>query len=188
MKLRYAMALLPFALAACDEQAMQDIRMPWDKPEVAASAAPVDPMSTPLVAPSVSPNDVPIEVEGERKQVATAEAATLNASSFVARGNEPFWRVDVVGGTAKYQTPENQSGTNVAVKRIVYQQGVEYIGERGGASFSLNIRNVACTDSMSGEKFPMTAVLRNGSKRVQGCAAPAEAAAPAAPAAAASQS
>ena len=43
MKLRYAMALLPFALAACDEQAMQDIRMPWDKPEVAAPAAPVDP-------------------------------------------------------------------------------------------------------------------------------------------------
>lgn len=182
MKLRYAMALLPLGLAACDEQAMQDMRMPWDKPAETAPAAPVDPMSTPLVAPSVSPNDVPIEVEGERKQVATAESNTLNTASFVARGNEPFWRVDVANGTAKYQTPENQSGSNVAVKRIVYQQGVEYIGERGGASFSLNIRNVACTDSMSGEKFPMTAVLRNGSKRMQGCASPAEAAAAATPA------
>lgn len=181
MKLRYAMLLLPLGLAACDEQAMQDIRMPWDKPaETAPAPAPVDPMSTPLVAPSVSPNVVPVEVEGERKQVATAEAATLNAAGFIARGNEPFWRVDVAGGTAKYQTPDNQKGTNIAVSRIVYQQGVEYIGERGGASFSLNIRNVACTDSMSGEKFPMTAVLRHGSKRMQGCAAPAEAAAPAA--------
>lgn len=188
MKLRYAMALLPLGLAACDEQAMQDVRMPWDKPEAEAPAAPVDPMSTPLVAPSVSPNDVPIEVEGERKQVATAERATLDTTSYMARGNEPFWRVDVAGDTAKYQTPENQAGTNIAVRRIVYQQGVEYIGERGGASFSLNIRNVACTDSMSGEKFPMTAVLRNGSTRVQGCAAPADAAAPAPAAAAASQS
>ncbi len=177
MKLRYAVALLPLGLAACDEQAMQDIRMPWDKPEVAAPAAPVDPMKTPLVTPSVSPNDVPIEVEGEHKQVATAESKTLNAVGFTARGNEPFWRVDVSGETAKYQTPDNQSGTKVAVRRIVYQQGVEFIGERGGASFSLNIRNVACTDTMSGEKFPMTAVLRDGSKRLQGCASPAEAAA-----------
>ena len=141
MKLRYAMAFLPLGLAACDEQAMQDIRMPWDKPEEVVPAAPVDPMSTPLVAPAVSPNDVPVEVEGERAQVATAEARTLNATAFVARGNEPFWRVDVAGGTAKYQTPENQSGSNVAVNRIVYRQGVEYIGEWGGAAFSLNIRH-----------------------------------------------
>ena len=82
----------------------------------------------------------------------------------------------MAGSTAKYQTPENQSGSNVAVKRIVYRQGVEYIGEWGGAAFSLNIRSVECTDSMSGEKFPMTAALRVGSKRMQGCAAPAEAA------------
>ncbi|TKW68628.1 MAG: hypothetical protein DI616_01130 [Paracoccus denitrificans] len=177
MKLRYAVALLPLGLAACDEQAMQDIRMPWDQPEAEAPATPVDPMSQPLVAPSVSPNEVPIEVEGERKQVATAESKTLNAAGFVARGNEPFWRVDVSGTTAKFITPENQAGTNVTVRRIVYQQGVEYIGERGGASFSLNIRNVACTDSMSGEKFPMTAVIRNGSLRGQGCASPIEAAA-----------
>ena len=178
MKLRYAVALLPLGLAACDQQALQDFRMPWDQPEeVEPAPAPADPMQTPLVAPSVSPNDVPVEVEGERAQVATAEARTLNATGFMARGNEPFWRVDVAGGTANYKTPENQSGTNISVNRIVYRQGVEYIGEQGGSAFSLNIRSVECTDSMSGETFPMTAMLRVGSRREQGCAMPAEAAA-----------
>ena len=173
MKLRFAMALLPLALAACDEQA-GEFRMPWDKPEPVPEL-PADPMQMPLATPSVSPSEVPVEIEGERSRVATAEASTMNAAGFIARGNEPFWRVDVMGGTAKYQTPENQSGRNVAVNRIVYRQGVEYIGELGGGLFSLNIRAVECTDTMSGEKFPMTAYLRAGSKQARGCATPAEA-------------
>lgn len=190
MKLRYALALLPLTLAACDEQAMQDLRMPWDKPLDAAPAAvpaePVDPMQTPLVDPEVSPTQVPIEVEGEHSAVATAEATTLNTLAFTARGNEPFWRVDVANGTARYRTPENQSGRNIAVNRIVYRQGVEYIGELNGGPFSLNIRNVRCADSMADRTYPMTALLRVGSTRMQGCAGPAEPLAtdPAAPAAA----
>ncbi|MDO5640912.1 MAG: hypothetical protein Q4G26_00790 [Paracoccus sp. (in: a-proteobacteria)] len=177
MKLRYALVLLPLALAACDEQARQDFRLPWEKPapEAAAPEPPVDPMSRPLVAPEVSPNQVPIEIDGPRTRVATAESRTLNAAGFVARGNEPFWTVEVAGSGARYITPENPNGSTVAVRRIVYQQGVEYIGERGGAPFSINIRAVECTDSMSGEKFPMTALLRMGSRRLQGCASPGEA-------------
>lgn len=179
MKLRLALALLPLALAACDEQAMQDLRMPWDKPldaTPAATAPPADPMATPLVDPAVSPRDVPIEAAGEQKAVATAESETLNTAAFAARGNEPFWRVDVSGSTAKYQTPENQSGRNIAVNRLVYAGGVEYIGVLDGKPFSLNISGKDCVDTMSGEKFPMTAALRIGSRHVNGCASPAEAA------------
>ncbi|WBU57151.1 COG3650 family protein [Paracoccus sediminicola] len=183
MKLRFALALLPLALAACDEQAMQDLRMPWDQPldatpdpQAEAEAEPVDPMQRPFNAPEVSPTQVPIEVEGNRSAVATAESQTLNTAAFFARGNEPFWRVDVANGTAKYATPENQSGRNIAVNRLVYRQGVEYVGELNGGPFSLNIRSVNCTDTMSGEAFPMTATLRVGARRLQGCAGPAQAA------------
>ena len=191
MKLRFALVLLPLALAACDEQAMKDLRMPWDKPLDAAPAAttpPVDPMKTPLVDPAVSPRDVPIEAAGDQKAVATAESETLNTAAFTARGNEPFWRIDVSGNTAKYQTPENQKGRNIAVNRIVYASGVEYIGVLDGAPFSLNISGKDCVDDMSGEKFPMSAALRIGSRHHNGCASPAEAAAPAAPASAAADS
>ncbi|NHF74719.1 COG3650 family protein [Paracoccus xiamenensis] len=177
MKFRLALVLLPLALAACDEQAMKDLRMPWDKPlEATPPATPVDPMSTPLVDPAVSPRDVPIETAGEQKAVATAESETLNTAAFVARGNEPFWRIDVSGNTAKYQTPENQSGRNISVNRLVYASGVEYIGVLDGVPFSLNITGKDCVDDMSGEKFPMTASLRIGSRNNNGCAAPATAA------------
>jgi uncharacterized membrane protein len=178
MKLRLALVLLPLALAACDEQAMKDLRMPWDKPLDATPAAttpPVDPMKTPLVAPAVSPRDVPIEAAGDQKAVSTAEAETLNVAAFTARGNEPFWRIDVSGSTAKYQTPENQKGRNVAVNRLVYAAGVEYIGVLDGVPFSLNINGKDCVDDMSGEKFPMSASLRIGSRTTKGCASPAEA-------------
>ena len=42
MRLRLIILAAPLALAACDDQAMKDFRMPWDKPEpvVAAPAAP----------------------------------------------------------------------------------------------------------------------------------------------------
>ena len=117
-----------------------------------------------------------IEAAGEQKAVSTAEAETLNTAAFVARGNEPFWRVDVSGSTAKYQTPENQKGRNVAVNRLVYAAGVEYIGVLDGVPFSLNINGKDCVDDMSGEKFPMSASLRIGSRTTKGCASPAEAA------------
>ena len=41
MTLRFALLALPLALAACDSQAMQNmqnLRMPWDKPEPVAAA------------------------------------------------------------------------------------------------------------------------------------------------------
>ncbi len=187
MKLRLALVLLPLALAACDEQAMKDLRMPWDKPldatPAAAATPPADPMKTPLVAPAVSPKDVPIEAAGEQKAVSTAEAETLNVTAFVARGNEPFWRIDVSGNTAKYQTPDNQKGRNIAVNRLVYASGVEYIGVLDGVPFSLNINGKDYVDDMSGEKFPMSAALRIGARHSNGCASPAGAAAAAAPAA-----
>ncbi len=186
MKLRLALLLLPFALAACDEQAMNDLRMPWDKPlEATPPVEAVDPMQIPLQAPAVSPREVPVEVEGERKLAPNAESETLNTTSFTARGNEPFWRIDIAGNTAKYQTPENQSGRNIAVRRIVYANGVEYIGTLNGQPFSVNINGRDCVDTMSGETFPMSASLRIGSRRNNGCAAPGDVAAASAAASAA---
>lgn len=185
MKFRLAIALLPLALAACDEQAMQDIRLPWDRPldatpatgDAAAAAEAAPAADAPLVAPAVSPTDVPIEAEGTRTRVATAKSETLNTMAFTARGNEPFWRVDIANGVAQYKTPENQSGRNIPVNRIVYRYGVEYIGVLNGQPFSVKINSSDCADTMSGERFPMTASLRAGATRANGCAGPAEPAA-----------
>lgn len=126
-------------------------------------------------APAVSPLEQPIETGGGSRPVSTAERVTYNTQAFTARGNEPFWSVDVAGSTAIYKTPENQRGQAIRVERLTFAKGVEYIGVRGGLPFALNIRGTECRDSMSGERFPMTAVLTTGGKREEGCAGPASA-------------
>lgn len=178
MKLRLAViALTPLALAACDDLTT----MLGDKPE--AEVQPEKPAGPPQ-PPAVSPLQQPIEIAGGAQTAApTAESRTLNTQAFAARGNEPFWAVDVAGNTALYKTPENQSGRKVQVNRLTFAAGVEYVGVLGGQAFALTIRGGECADTMSGEKFPMTATLKVGGRTNTGCAAPAApAAAPAAPA------
>lgn len=176
MMRRLALVLLPLTLAACDEQAIKDFRLPWDKPE---QTEPVDPAQPPQ-PPAVSPLDVPIETPGSATQpVSTAERLTLGTADFAAIGTEPFWNVTVRGNRAVYTTPENQKGRAVTVKRITYARGVEFAGDLDGGVFWLNIRPGKCSDGMSDKTYPMTASLRVRGKTVQGCAEPAPAVQPA---------
>ncbi|MBC9246945.1 hypothetical protein H4P12_09490 [Paracoccus sp. 11-3] len=125
--------------------------------------------------PAVSPLEQPIETGAGTRPVSTAERVTYNTAAFSARGNEPFWAVDVAGNTAMYKTPENQRGSAVRVDRITFAEGVEFIGVRSGRPFALNIRSKQCRDSMSGDRFPMTAVLTTAGRQQTGCAGPATA-------------
>lgn len=125
--------------------------------------------------PAVSPLEQPIETGAGMRPVSTAERVTYNTAAFSARGNEPFWAVDVAGNTAIYKTPDNQRGSAVRVDRITFAEGVEFIGVRGGRPFVLNVRGKECSDSMSGDRFPMTAVLTTAGRQQTGCAGPATA-------------
>ncbi len=175
MKFRLILAFIPLALAACDENAMAGLNLPFGQKQPEVAAPPVPPANP--QAPSVSPLQQPIEIAGaETRQVSTAELQTMNTAAFTASGNEPFWRVDVADGKALYRTPDNQKGRVIAVRRIIYAGGVEYIGEYNARPFALNIHTRQCEDSMSGEKFPMVATLGISGKRNSGCARPAEAA------------
>lgn len=166
------LALLLTPLAACDEAAMADFKQSLGgKAEEAQPEDPAKPRP-----PAVSPLEVPIETAATAPTpVSTANAETLHTQAFIARGNEPFWSVEASGDTAIYKTPENQSGRQVKVNRLFFAQGVEYVGTMDGLVFKLTVRGNDCVDSMSGEKFPMTASLTVRGKTNQGCAAPAEA-------------
>ncbi len=153
-------ALLTLPLAACDGTGLPGLGGDQQPPVAEGHKGP----------PGVSPLDQPIETGGEVRAVATADAATHGTAAFSARGNEPFWAVDVAGTTAIYKTPDNQRGRAVLVNRLTFAQGVEYVGVLNGRPFTLNIRGAACQDSMSGEKFPMTARLTTGGRTSTGCA------------------
>lgn len=172
MMRRLAVLLLPLSLAACDEQAMQDFRLPWDRP---AQTEPVeiDPTQPPQ-PPAVSPLEVPVEVPGGRTApVSTAERLTMGTADFAAVGTEPFWNVTVRGTNAVYTTPENQRGRSLTVRRITYARGVEFAADLDGRVFWLNIRPGQCSDGMSDKRYPMTATLRVRGQTLQGCAEPA---------------
>lgn len=165
-----ALALLPLALAACDEAALRS-GLGMEPAEEAQPEGPKGP-------PAVSPLEQAIEVQGGAQvPVPTAQAETYNTQAFVARGNEPFWSIEASGDRVIYKTPENQAGRTINVRRLVFANGVEFVGTLNGSVFALTVRGTDCVDDMSGEKFPMTAVLKIGNRMNSGCAAPATTAA-----------
>lgn len=156
-------ALMTLPLAACDGANLPGLG--GAEPQVQGHKGP----------PGVSPLEQPIETGAEAKPVSTAEAATYNTAAFSARGNEPFWAVDVAGSTAIYKTPDNQKGRAIRVNRLVFAQGVEYVGVHAGRPFVLNVRATECQDSMSGQDFPFTARLTVSGSTEAGCASAATA-------------
>lgn len=156
-------ALMTLPLAACDGASLPGLGSA--EPQVQGHKGP----------PGVSPLEQPIETGAEVRPVSTAEAATYNTAAFSARGNEPFWAVDVAGSTAIYKTPDNQKGRPIRVNRLAFAQGVEYVGVHAGRPFVLNVRAAGCQDSVSGQDLPFTARLTVSGRSETGCAGPATA-------------
>lgn len=91
---------------------------------------------------------------------------------FDAYGNEPFWHARVDGNILRYTTPENLDGTETTVQREDMIGGVIFRGELDGHPIRFSITNLQCTDSMSGEKFPYSAVREWENSFHPGCAKP----------------
>ena len=162
----FPLLILPLALAACDEAAMKDFRLPWEKEAAAEVPAVTGP-------PAVSPLENPIEVaDAPRVAVATAEARTLNETAFVVEGPGHAWRVEVAGDKARYLRPGAREAA-VTVRRLVYARGVEYVGRLGEAPFALTVLGDPCQIDGMERAWPLTARLKAGGRTVEGCAAPA---------------
>ena len=91
-----------------------------------------------------------------------------------ARGNEPFWRVDVDGSTATLRTPE-------AIEGIQYFGGAwtrpadgqwrfEATRAEPAGSLALELTEGRCADSMSGARYPYRAAVTVDGQRMDGCA------------------
>lgn len=168
-------ALMTLPLAACDSAAMTDLRRNVGlEPAETTPAEPAGPRP-----PAVSPLEQPIETGDAAQPVSTAEPLTYNAAAFVAGGNAPDWNVQVAGDTATYRTAENTTGRQVQVNRIVFASGVEYIGVLDGRPFVLNMRAERCQDSVTRERYALTARLTVSGQPYGGCAMTAQPAAPA---------
>lgn len=114
----------------------------------------------PAPAPVSQGEAPPMLTPGTREPIAT----------FTARGNEPFWSVQVEGDTLTYTTPELQPGKVLQAQRQALAKGVTFRGQDAGSDFTLDIQTTPCEDTMSGEPFEFTATFKYGDKTVTGCA------------------
>ena len=106
----------------------------------------------------------------DRDAGAGAGEDPAGAARFRARGNEPFWAIDVEGDTLHYVTPDMPDGRTLRAQRMPHAKGVAFSGADEGRPFNLDLTRTACTDSMSGQAFEFTATWDYDGRRMEGCA------------------
>jgi uncharacterized membrane protein len=92
-----------------------------------------------------------------------------------ARGNEPFWAVDVGGERAVFRSPEFLEGVHYPEGSwVAGPTGWRFAAVRpaadGVAELTLWVEEGRCVDSMSGAWYPFRAEARHGGFRLTGCA------------------
>ncbi len=118
----------------------------------------------------VQPATAPDAADAMEAATPPATDDALAGDRFRARGNEPFWAIDVEDDVLHFVTPEMPEGRTLQGERIAHVQGVAFSGEDEGRPFNLDITHTACTDSMSGEAFEFTATWDYAGQRMHGCA------------------
>lgn len=122
-------------------------------------------------------SDATVSPETNDTNVATATAPATNAETentgfaYVAQGNEPDWSINVqANNILVFSTPDNSDGIKLNAERSAYAKGVEYTGNHEGKQFHLNLKGDQCEDTMSGQKYDMTAVFEFNGVKYSGCA------------------
>lgn len=147
MLLRPLLALLAFALAACD----------GPPGETTAGADPTAVSSAHGAAPGNSADTAPYAGIGPEETVHFT-------------GTEPFWDGEAVGSTLTYSTPEDIDGTTIEVERFAGRNGVSLSGQLDGAPLDLAITPAECSDGMSDRRYPFVVTLQVRGEQRQGCA------------------
>jgi putative lipoprotein len=88
-----------------------------------------------------------------------------------ARGNEPFWSVEVVDGKLIWRQPEEPKELVIEALESSDAEGtVGYSGEAQGHTLELFVEAQSCRDSMSGAYFAYSARATFDGKSLKGCA------------------
>lgn len=88
--------------------------------------------------------------------------------SFTAFGIKSAWRATVNDKQIFLEGDEVREA-ELPVERLAYAKGVEFNGQDGATTFTLNIRTGQCIDQ-NGRKNPFSATLFYGEKILKGCA------------------
>jgi heat shock protein HslJ/uncharacterized lipoprotein YbaY len=84
-----------------------------------------------------------------------------------ARGNEPFWRLDLTETEFSLQTPDGALRETRVPQASAVAEGVRFVLE---PDLGLTVERRLCRDTMTGMPHPMTAKLAAGGEVLSGCA------------------
>lgn len=99
--------------------------------------------------------------------VAAAEGITL-AMPYRARGNEPFWALEIRADSMIFTTPERVIGTALPPSEIL-AGGVRYSAAAAGQPFVATVGDAPCADGMSGMPYPHTVSVMVQGTEYRGC-------------------
>ena len=99
------------------------------------------------------------------------EDARRRGVDFRAVGNEPGWHVEVVEGERLLYVGGYGAERQLlpSPEREQRDEAVVYRAGEGDAMIEVKAGDVACTDSMSGDSFPVTVDLSVGGRHLRGC-------------------
>lgn len=98
-------------------------------------------------------------------------AATVPAYRVLARGNEPFWSVEINSDQLLLREAGVPAATRLSVQETQDAEGsVTYRGAGDNKTLEITVTNSPCNDSMSGEYFAYAADLKLDGRTLRGCA------------------
>jgi uncharacterized membrane protein len=86
-----------------------------------------------------------------------------------ARGNEPFWSLEVVGKTMTFRTPEAEAISAEIAATESLGTGRKYVATYANEPFTASIIDRQCSDGMSGMPYPHFVTVTIQGKEYKGC-------------------
>jgi uncharacterized membrane protein len=87
-------------------------------------------------------------------------------------GTEPFWNVEIAGGTVTYASADEPTPRSAPVVRHTAEGVLTMSGTLAGEALHLTVRRQPCSDGMSDRRYPFALDLTLGSRLLHGCAYP----------------
>lgn len=103
---------------------------------------------------------------------APPQSTILETRSYSARGNEPFWRLDLSDRGVRFATPERQVSSEEPAVRASASAAPSWRGfsvQIAGENLVVDIEPLICRDSMSGQFYPETVSVTFDGASLSGC-------------------
>lgn len=101
---------------------------------------------------------------------AIEQAPGTAATAWLARGNEPGWRLEMAGGGLVFQTADGATRASGRVRESQVQgDTTAYTAATTAGALTAVIASRRCQDSMSGMPYPQTVTVEVQGRRFQGC-------------------